>query len=113
MTLEEKARKWCENAKDYFTIEKEELISQLVDFAEQQLSDKDKEIEEHLKIIHEQNIEYIDLFQEKEQLKAQIEKMKCCGNCNHKTEKIDTGAYLVPCQYYNNCKVCEKWEKEN
>ena len=38
----------------------------MINFAKEILSDKEKEIEEHLKTIHEQNIAYIDLFQENE-----------------------------------------------
>lgn len=47
-------------------------------------------------------------------LKAQIEKMKCCGNCSH--FKLDSsGLYPINvCEltYPNRCKDHDKWEIE-
>ncbi len=50
------------------------------------------------------------------ELEAQIEKMKCCGNCSH--FKLDSsGLYPINvCEltYPNRCKNHDKWEiKEN
>lgn len=35
-----------------------------------------------------------------EELKAQIEKMECCGNCKHRED----------CVYENAWDLCDKWE---
>lgn len=43
------------------------------------------------------------------ELKAQIERMKCCGNCKHLKEKHDKN-----CTFINslNTIACNKWEEE-
>lgn len=61
--------------------------------------------------------ETLRLHNEKEiaKLKAQIEKMKCCGNCSH--FKLDnSGLYPINvCEltYQNRCKNFNKWELAN
>lgn len=43
-----------------------------------------------------------ELEKENEELKAQLEKLKCCFNCSHKEDCV--------IEDYHN--VCVKWEKE-
>ena len=40
------------------------------------------------------------------ELKAQIEKMKCCGNCKHRYLDV-TGCFMCGSQ---GCLDCSKWE---
>jgi hypothetical protein len=49
---------------------------------------------------------YENLREENEQLKAQIEKMKCCGNCSKKYSTC-TREKQVRCRAY---KTCDEWE---
>lgn len=50
-----------------------------------------------------------EMQKENEQLKAQIEKMKCCGNCKYKK-----GGVVETCRkkkiYTLNKGCCEEWE---
>ena len=75
-----------------------------------QLTEKDKQIEklqqkiDSLQSYLDRDIEY-DIEQENKELKAQIEKMKCCHNCR----KFHNLSYDCTC-----AKVCNEWEiKEN
>ena len=48
----------------------------------------------------------IDLENKNAELKAQIEKMKCCQNCSHLCSRCELGI--------DGCYVCSKWEiREN
>ncbi|MBO7735440.1 MAG: hypothetical protein J6S67_22945 [Methanobrevibacter sp.] len=51
-----------------------------------------------------------DLQKENEQLKAQIEKMKCCENCNHKKSEVDRCELLMYTMNACLCKNKDKWE---
>lgn len=46
-----------------------------------------------------------ELQKENEQLKAQIEKMKCCGNCKHKNERYQVNGICDSCFVDD-----DKWE---
>ena len=50
------------------------------------------------------DIEY-DIEQKNKELKAQIEKMKCCCNC--KSGDVHTDPFKKKC---NNCHLMQKWE---
>lgn len=54
---------------------------------------------------------YEELEKENTELKAQIEKMKCCGNCKHYTQKSN---YLLGiCKNRYNVEgnnICDDWE---
>ena len=49
----------------------------------------------------------VELTEENEQLKAQIEKMKCCGNCKN---QLSLAYGELSCDLYGECKHCSKWE---
>lgn len=62
-----------------------------------------------------------DLEKENAELKKQIEKMKCCGNCKYSAQET---VYSIVCKVggvnkgeienVEDCLVCDKWEiKEN
>lgn len=75
---------------------------------EKQLTEKDKQIEELEKMLAEQ---YPDLKQSldwanerEKELEAQIEKMKCCYNC----EEFSNGCSILPSQ--RTSFSCDKWE---
>lgn len=58
-----------------------------------------------------------DLQKENEQLKQQVEKMKCCGNCKHYQFQNDAGYYTCTKdgkrngKNYRSCEFnLEKWE---
>lgn len=70
-------------------------------------------IKEMLSYMNKQRVRIINLEKENAELKAQIEKMKCCRNCkkldNRKVE-CSEGSDLI----YFFGKNCDKWEiKEN
>ena len=48
----------------------------------------------------------VDLEKENEQLKAQIEKVKCCGNCKHRNN-YNFPTLEEPCK---KCLNYSKWE---
>ena len=56
---------------------------------------------------YDNDIEYRNLIDENKQLKAQIEKMKCCGNCQHEIADEDEEEYKTYC---DNCENHCKWE---
>ena len=45
--------------------------------------------------------------EENAELKAQIEKMKCCGNCKHLREKHNDNCIFIKSL---STIVCNKWE---
>lgn len=56
--------------------------------------------------------EYINALEEQyNDLKAQIEKMKCCGNCKHIIDISAKFKYcrIQPDKIFNN-NICDKWE---
>ena len=59
-----------------------------------------------METLDEAKEEIIRLVKENKELKAQIEKMKCCANCKK---------YWRMCEYGDReMQICEKWEiKEN
>ena len=75
---------------------------------------REKQIEidaEQIRALQKQNGELTDRVNE---LEAQIEKMKCCGNCKHcgevRTYKgLDGKNIVVNCNSGSNC-FCDKWE---
>ena len=84
-----------------------EYISELkkeIDYYKSRESHWD-EIEEDAKRIAEENAE----------LKAQIEKMKCCGNCKNCVFKYDDEDLIFECdvngtESYTHLKTCTNWE---
>ena len=52
----------------------------------------------------------VELTEENDQLKAQIEKMKCCGNCQHQYEGVYHNGFR--CKDHASEEVCEGWELE-
>ena len=66
-------------------------------------------LEEENKIAKMQSKVYFELIERIGELKAQIEKMKCCGNCiNHD----DLGFCRKDRHEVNANEVCDKWEWE-
>ena len=51
-----------------------------------------------------------ELVRENDQLKAQIEKMKCCENCNHKKSEVGRCELLMYSLNACLCKNKDKWE---
>lgn len=51
---------------------------------------------------------YAELEKENKKLKAQIEKMKCCGNCIHCYEGAYHNGYR--CKDHARESVCDNWE---
>lgn len=51
-----------------------------------------------------------ELVRENNQLKDQIEKMKCCENCKHKISEIDRCELLMYTMNACLCKNKDKWE---
>lgn len=54
--------------------------------------------------------EYQKVKEENEQLKQQIEKMKCCGNCTHRNAKEVVETCKKKKTYTLNKGFCDKWE---
>lgn len=53
-------------------------------------------------------IEIKNRLEENEQLKAQIEKMKCCRNCKY--WNVPDDVFNTPCEKCDVCKDFNKWE---
>ena len=51
-----------------------------------------------------------ELEKENEELKAQIEKMKCCSNCKHRKNEVDRCELLKYSLNAYLCKNKDKWE---
>lgn len=51
-----------------------------------------------------------ELVKEKEQLKAQIEKMKCCENCKHFMKDFESTIFTTLSCKVKNCNDNDKWE---
>ena len=47
-------------------------------------------------------------MQENEQLKSQLEKMKCCRNCKY--WNVPDDLFNTPCKECEICENCNKWE---
>lgn len=81
-----------------------------------------KEEAEKYFVVHTDNKETLqNALKRIEELEAQIDKMKCCGNCKYSNQE---SAYSIVCKVggVNKCdyintddnQVCDKWEiKEN
>ena len=50
-----------------------------------------------------------ELEKENAELKEQIEKMKCCGNCKHENDS-NTNYYCEECKRFANETDVDKWE---
>lgn len=60
----------------------------------------------------EQTVEYFESIEkENEQLKQQIEQMKCCGNCKHRNTKEVVETCKKKKTYTLNKGFCDKWEE--
>ena len=104
--LRKDARQWWFQTTN---ISLDNLVEELLVFL---IEPREKQIQidaEQIRALQKQNGELTDKVKE---LKAQIEKMKCCGNCSH--FKLDSsGLYPINvCEltYPNRCKNHDKWE---
>jgi HEPN domain-containing protein len=77
---------------------------------------KYENLKEFIEIEFLKNMSYEDINkllnkfnEENKQLEQQIEKMKCCENCEH--EEIPD--YYNNCEYKKECKNFNKWELED
>lgn len=76
------------------------------------IAEQNKSKEEILKAIVKVKAEYHEYCILKDlqiaDLKAQIEKMKCCRNCKH--WNVPDDIFNTPCEECETCKNCSKWE---
>lgn len=66
-----------------------------------------KQIIERERVVPEHYL--CEMIEKCKELKAQVEKMKCCANCKHKFESRKKGGYTMPCEA-TEYKPCDKWE---
>ena len=89
------------------------------------IAEQNKSTEEILKAVAKVKSDYHELCKLKDmriaELEAQIEKMKCCGNCKYSAQET---VYSIVCEVggvnkgeienVEDCLVCDEWEiKEN
>lgn len=91
---------------------KEELEKYTVDFMNNETSSNRSKLNS---VMGKMLIRYAEIFQKRiAELEAQIEKMKCCGNCKNKNFDWILGSICgardkMKVENPLNCK-CEKWE---
>jgi hypothetical protein len=116
--LRKEVKEWIDNRYKHEVLGKRvqmfftywELLCSIVDFAEP----REKQIQidaEQIRALQKQNGELTDRVRE---LEAQIEKMKCCGNCRNVTANPVKGTLVYSCGKTRNninfFKACDKWE---
>lgn len=97
----------------------------MTDVEKKEIEGLKKKIEEQVELIETQYVEnqtlgnnnakllhmYGECQKENEELKAQIEKMKCCGNCiNRGLNKDDFSYPCCDCKYWRKIKKNDYWE---
>ena len=91
-------------------LEEENKIAKMQDNEIEQLKKQNKELKEELTKKTDTNHSLVeqmaDLESENAELKAQIEKMKCCENCRHYSR---TYGHCYSYSSYQNCKSLSNW----